>query len=314
MLAAGVVRSLRARGDEVVVLQRSPAELGDEVHEVLGDVRDIAVARTAVAGCDAVVHAAAKVDVIGQWHDFESINFGGTQAVMSAATDAGVESFVYVSTPSVAHAGRSIVGEGATPADVDGARGHYARSKAMAEQHALASGDLAVVAIRPHLVWGPGDTQLVGRMVERAKAGRLATIGTGAALIDSTVVDNAVAALVAGLDRAAEPEVRGRPFVVSNGEPRPVGELIRAIVEAHGVEMPQRRVPKPVAMGAGKAIGWLWERADRAEPPLTDFLVEQLTTAHWFDLRETRSALGWEPQVSIDEGLRRLAAAAAAGS
>ena len=113
--------------------------------------------------------------------------------------------FVHVSSPSVAHYGQSLVGASAGRADPDRARGHYARSKAQAELIALAANSppFPVVAIRPHLIWGPGDTQLVGRIVDRARAGRLAIVGSGASLIDTTYIDNAADALVAALDQCS---------------------------------------------------------------------------------------------------------------
>ena len=157
-----------------------------------------------------------------------------------------------------------------------------------------------MVVVRPHLVWGPGDPQLVGRIVARARAGRLPVVGTGTALIDTTYVDNAVDALVAALDRA--PEVTGRTFVVSNGEPRPVAELVASICAASGVAPPRVAVPAALARAAGAVV----ERIVPRDPPMTRFLAEQLSTAHWFDQRATRAALGWAPRVSLDEGFARL--------
>ena len=154
--------------------------------------------------------------------------------------------------------------------------------------------------MRPHLVWGPGDTQLVGRILARARAGRLAVVGTGTALIDTTYVDDAVDALVAALDRA--PDLHGRVLVVSGGEPRPVAELLASICAAVGAPTPRVAVPARLARVAGAVAETLW----RHEPPMTRFLAEQLSTAHWFDQRETRAALGWAPRVGLDEGFRRL--------
>ena len=177
LLGGDVARLLADRGDEVVVLQRRPSGLGLE--ERLADVRDPAALAAAVEGMDAVVHLAAKVNVVGAWADYLAINVEGTRALVEAAARAGVRRFVQVSSPSVAHAGRSLVGAGAAPADPASARGPYSRSKAMAEQIALAAHGpaMAVVAVRPHLVWGPGDTQLVERIVERGRSGRLALVG-----------------------------------------------------------------------------------------------------------------------------------------
>lgn len=300
-----MVDRLVARGDEVTVLQRRSA--AREVAEVLGDVGEPSVVGRAVEGQDAVVHLAAKVDVVGPWEDFERVNVGGTVRLLETARGAGVGRFVHVSSPSVAHGGAALVAADAGAADPDATRGHYSTSKAMAEREALAraGSGFDVVAIRPHLVWGPGDTQLVGRIVERARQGRLATIGSGAALIDSTYVDNAADALVAAVDRA--PVASGQALVVSNGEPRPVRELLERIVGAAGLTMPGLKVPGRVAFVGGLAVERAWSGLGRDdEPPMTSFLAEQLTTAHWFDQRRTRELLAWEPVVPLAEGFERL--------
>ena len=208
MLGRATAQALLDRGDEVTVLQRRPAGL--DCREVLGDVADAGAVADAVAGQQMVLHLAAKVDVVGPWEGYRLANVVGTRNVVAACEASAVSRLVHVSSPSVAHAGDSLVGVGAEPADVARSHGHYARSKAMAERISLSadSDSLAVLAIRPHLVWGPGDTQLVGRIVERAQAGRLPLIGTGAALIDTTYVDNAVTALRRGgrrLRRTARP-------------------------------------------------------------------------------------------------------------
>ncbi len=307
LVGRSVVGLLRGRGDEVKVFQRRPSGIG--VAEHLGDISDPMAVGDAVAGADAVVHLAARAGVTGQWELFEQANVVGTRCVVDAARAAGVTRFVHVSSPSVAHTGRSLIGAGPDAAEPDRVRGHYARSKAHAELIALAADapGMAVTAIRPHLIWGPGDTQLVGRIVARAKAGRLAIVGTGTSLIDTTYVDNAADALVAALDRA--PQIAGRALVVTNGQPRPVRELLNRIVLAAGLEPPRFTVPYRVARTGGLAVEKIWERQDRPDdPPLTSFLAEQLGTAHWFDQRETRLALDWQPAVSLAEGFQRLRA------
>lgn len=308
MLGAATARALAARGDEVTVLQRRPAGLG--LPEVLVDVSDASAVAAAAVGQDAVIHLAAKVNVVGPWPEYARVNIAGTRAVVEACRAAGVPRLVHVSSPSVAHSGSSLVGAGAAPAVPAHARGPYARSKAEAELVALAADapELAVVAVRPHLVWGPGDPQLIARIVARGRSGRLPLIGSGAVLVDTTYVDNAAEALVAALDHA--PAAHGQALVVTNGEPRPIRELLTAICRAAGVPGPRWRVPAPVAGVAGRAVEWLWAlRADAGEdPPITGFLVEQLSTAHWFDQRHTREVLHWRPRVGLDEGFERLAA------
>ena len=305
LLGRGVAESLHERGDEVTVFQRHPSGL--DLAERLGDVADRAAVTSAVARADAVVHLAARVGVTGPWSAFERTNIVGTQAVVEAAALAGVGRLVFVSSPSVAHAGSSLVGADAGRADPQATRGHYATSKAAAELIALgaAADGFAVMAIRPHLVWGPGDTQLVGRIVDRARQGRLAIVGTGAALIDTTYIDNAVDAIVAAVDRA--PQLAGRVLVVSNGQPRTVRELLSRIVTAAGLPPPRFRVPATAAKAGGWVVEEVWERRGlETDPPMTSFLAEQLATAHWFDQRETRRALGWTPAVTLEDGFTRL--------
>jgi nucleoside-diphosphate-sugar epimerase len=313
LIGAGVAAALIARGDEVVVQQRSRSEtlgrLG--VRQELGDIRDLDVVLAAAAGCDAIVHLAAKVGVVGDWEDYRSINVDGTRNVLRTAQRRGVGRVVHVSSPSVAHGGEPIVGGGADEPVLGRRRAWYPESKAMAEIDALAAAgdELGVVAVRPHLVWGPGDTQLVGRIVERAATGRLALVGGGRALVDTTYVDNAVDALVAALD-AVEPGARcsGRAYVVSNDEPRMIRELVEGICHAAGVPFEPRTVSLRVGRSLVAVVERAWPLLRRDdEPPLTQFLAEQLGTTHWFDPRPARDDLGWTPVVSIDEGLSRLA-------
>jgi 2-alkyl-3-oxoalkanoate reductase len=306
LIGRRTVEQLIARGDVVTTLQRRRSGL--PVRELLGDVTDEHAVSRACEGQEAVVHLAARVGATGPWAAFERTNVAGTAIVVREAQAAGVGAFVHVSSPAVAHAGRSLVGARSEAANPGATRGRYATSKAMAELLALdaSSEAMPVVALRPHLVWGPGDTQLVGRVVERARRGRLAVVGSGAALVDSTYVDNAASALVAAVDRAAD--LGGRALVVSNGEPRTVCELVARVLTAAGEAVAPRHIPRIVAVGGGAIVERVWAATRRPDdPPMTRFLAEQLATAHWFDLRETRAALAWAPTVSLAEGFAKLA-------
>lgn len=309
LLGNAVISTAVDHGWHVVALQRNASGLedGDRVVDVHGSVTDPASVERAMNGCDAVIHMAARVGIEGRWREFEDVNVNGTRVVLDAARRAEVRSFVYVSSPSVAHAGRALVGAGADPADPDKTRGHYARSKAMAEQLVLQASDVPVVALRPHLVWGPGDEQLIGRIVSRARSGRLFVIDGGRALIDTTYIDNAADAIVHALDKTIDERVRGRAFVISNGEPRPVREVVQSILAAAGVETSIRSIPFAPAFLAG-AVGEWAGAVSRREPLVTRFLVEQLATAHWFDPRPSWEALDWRPRIGFDEGMRRVAA------
>lgn len=305
LLGTATAQSLVNAGHDVKLFQRGRADV--DLPQISGDVQDVAALTSAVRGCDAIVHMAAKVSTVGRWSEFEAVNVRGTHNALLAATRQGVSRFIYISSPSVAHAGNALVGTGATPATPSNARSHYSRSKAIAELEVLARADLATVAIRPHLVWGPGDTQLIERIIERARHGRLFLIDHGSALIDTTYVDNAADAIQSALDRVTEPSVRGQAFVVSNGEPRTVAELFTRITRSAGVAPPNRSVPSALARTGGGLVEAWWGVTRRSdEPPISRFLAEQLSTAHWFAQERTRSALHWAPAVSLDDGFTQL--------
>ena len=325
LLGRESVLALLRAGYDVRVFQRGdsgiaallPDSIRPRFEQVRGDITNAQAVDLAMTGVNGVVHAAAKVSVSGEWADYERINIEGTRTLLQAALNHSVGSFLYISSPSVAHAGAAIVGDGAGVASPEHARGNYARSKAAAELLALeangtalpGSGVLRVGALRPHLMWGPGDTQLVERILERSAAGRLPLLSGGTGLIDTLYIDNAADALVRGYQRLDA--FAGRALVVTNGQPRTIAELLGGFCEAVGVPAPRFSVPAKVAALAGKVIERVWERLPKNvtagdEPPMTEFLAEQLSTAHWFDQRRTRELLQWEPAVSIEEGYERL--------
>lgn len=302
LLASATVQALQERGHDVVTLQRRPS--GFDVEEHLGDIRDARLVAGAARRADAILHAAARVGIVGTPAEFAAVNVRGTANVLAAARAAGA-AVVHVSSPSVAHTGGALVAAPAAPA-VAGHASSYPRTKALAEQLVLAAGDLATTAVRPHLVWGPGDTQFVERIIGRARAGRLVLVGHGSALVDTTYVTNAADALVAAVEGLGEAApFLHRPVVVANGEPRPIAEVVERICWAAGVPFEPRSVPLPVARVLGAVAERAWRRG---EPPITRFVADQLGTAHWFDRGEARRMLGWEPRVELDQGFALLAA------
>lgn len=313
LLGRSVAARLADLGYQVTTFQRSASGLST-VRDVRGSLTDPKAVEEAAAGQDAIIHMAAKVSVSGKREVFEQVNILGTEQIFDGAWAAGVEHVLHVSSPSVAHAGTSLIGAPAGPPDPEHAEGHYAQTKAEAELIAEARGSVGinVLIMRPHLVWGPGDGQLTKRIIDRAKSGRLPLLGSGAPLVDTLYIDNAVDAFVAGLRRLpqiAQLPAAHRRLVVTNGEPRPIGELLMGIAAAGGAKEPRLRIPPAVAKAAGAVVEKLWAATGPHddEPPMTRFLAEQLSTAHWFDQRHTREVLDWTPEVSIDEGLLKLA-------
>jgi nucleoside-diphosphate-sugar epimerase len=187
---------------------------------------------------------------------------------------------------------------------------HYPATKALAERLALAanSAELAVTALRPHLIWGPGDNHLVPRLIAKARAGRLRRIGTRPNLVDTVYVDNAARAHLLAADRLAPGSaVAGRSYFISNGEPLPLWELVNRILAAADLPPVTRSIAPSLAVALGAVCEGLWGTLRLSgEPPMTRFVAHELASAHWFDLSAARRDFGYAPEVSIDEGLRRL--------
>ena len=305
MIGRKTAEELLRRGHDVQILQRGSSDL--EVPIFRGDIRDADAVQKAVSGCDVVIHAAAKVGLVGRFSEFRDINVVGTQHVMSAAVAAGARGVVYVSSPSVSYSTTPVLGAVSPPAR-DDVLGHYSQTKSVAESAVLADTRIAAVALRPHLVWGPGDTQLVGRIVERARQRRLALVDNGEAVVDSTYIDNVADALAAAAERVGVQEnLSGRALVVSNGEPRTVASLVQSICSAANVPYAPRNFGLGAAVRLGKVIEAVYKLRPHAEPPLTAFTAYQLGISHWFDISETKELLQWSPRISLDEGFALLA-------
>lgn len=283
------------------------------VHQLRGDLGDREAVLAAARGCDAIFHNAARAGAWGSYASYHRANVIGTDNVIAACHAHGINRLVYTSTPSVTHRATHPVA-GGTAADVpygEHLKAPYAATKLVAEKAVLAANaaDLATVALRPRLIWGPGDHQLLPRLAERARAGRLRLVGGGDNLVDTTYIDNAAQAHFDAFEHLAPGAAcAGRAYFISNGEPRPMREIVNALLAAVGAPP----VTKSLPFGAAYAIGAVCEAAWsllplRGEPPLTRFLAEQLATTHWYDMGPARRDFGYVPQVTIAEGLERLA-------
>ena len=312
-LGAAICRALVARGDTVASVARSRSAALDAlgVEQIEGDVSDFDPMVRATRGRDAVIHTAAKAGAWGRLEDYYAINVRGTDNVVAACGANGVAKLVHTSSPSVVFRGRDLDGPDESAPYADHYRAHYPATKKLAEQHALAanSPELAVVALRPHLIWGPGDHHLLPRLAARARAGRLRFIGAPGKRIDVTYIDNAAQAHLDALDRLAPGSpIAGRAYFISDGEPVETEVIVNGMLRAVGVAPETRRIPVPLAWAVATVLEGVWTLLGRdSEPPLTRFMVEHLSTSHWFDISAARRDLGYAPRVTINDGLARLA-------
>ncbi len=312
-LGGAIIDQLLARGMDVRSISRGkyPALEAKGVECIQADLSNANAVTAATEGCDAVIHTAAKAGVWGDYDEYFDANVTGTRNVILACKAHAVPKLIYTSTPSVTFAGVDEDGVDESMPYAENFLCHYAASKAQAERDVLAAngGTLSTVALRPHLIWGPGDHHLVPRVIARAKAGKLKLVGSGKNRVDATYIDNAAEAHLCALD-VLNPEAAcaGRAYYISNDEPIPMDELLNRILKAGGLPPVSRSVPPAVAYFAGATLEKVYSALGKKEEPImTRFVARQLATAHWFNISGAKRDLGYRPSVNMDEGMERLA-------
>ncbi len=314
-LGRAITEQLVARGDVVRTFSRGdyPFLQSLGVEALRGDIRDAAAVAAACRGIDCVFHTAAKPGIWGPWAEYYSINTVGTRNVLEGCRQHEVAALVYSSSPSVTFDGSAQEGVDESAPYPKRWLCHYPHTKALAEQLVLQAdtpGRLRTVALRPHLIWGPRDGHLVPRLIARAKAGRLRQVGDGTNLIDMVYIDNAVQAHIDAGDvlREADPRAGGKPYFVSQGQPVRCWEWINEILGLAGLPPIDKRISLAAAYRLGGVCEGLYKLLGIGrEPPMTRFLAAQLGRSHYFDIAAARRDLNYQPLVSTEEGMTRLA-------
>lgn len=313
-LGSRLIQHLLDQGHQVdaLVHRRNDVVAAFEVPVHHGDIRDYTAIEAAFENIDCVFHTAAITGIWGPWKRYHSINVVGTRNVVQACINQGVPKLVFTSSPSVTFAGEHQINENENAPYPKSWLCHYQHSKALAEQHVLDSNDpreLMTCALRPHLIWGPGDKHLIPRLVQRARAKQLRKIGDGNNQVDVTYIDNACHAhLLAANALKPESPACGRAYFISNGEPVNCWGFINEILAIAGAPKVRKKLSFYWAWKLGVALEtWHEMLGITDEPRLTRFLAAQLAKSHYFDIGRAQVDLGYQPIVSIDEGLSRLA-------
>ncbi len=318
-----IAERLLGAGRPVRVLSRRPLpaleNLGAEV--LRGDLDNLAALRRGCEGATTVFHVAGRVGVWGPDADFFKVNVEGTSNVIVACRSAGVRRLVYTSSPSVVYNGGDLAGVDESVPLCTQAPCAYPTSKAAAERlvQAAHSGELATVSLRPHLVWGPGDRNVVPRVLALARQGRLKIIGSGKNRVDVTHIANVVDAHLLAEQaligpqpstlnpQPAGPPAAGRAYFITNGEPIVLWDWINELLS--GLDLPEikKHVSLGAAYAAGAALETLWRVLPlKGEPPMTRFVAKEMATDHWFDISAARRDLGYAPRVTMTVGTAEL--------
>lgn len=282
------------------------------VPTIKGDLRKKEdVERALQNGFDAVFHVAALAGVWGKHEDYYSINYLGTKNLIEAARRFGIKKFVYTSTPSVVFNKDDLNGVGEEQPYATEFLNSYSETKTLAEKFVLESNDgsgFLTCAIRPHLIWGPGDPHLFPRVIQKGKEGKLKIVGDGENLVDIVYVENAAMAHVQAFDKLdAGSPVCGQAYFVGQERPVNLWSFINQVLAEVKVEP----VNTYISVSTAYKVGWVLEKVfkllgiKKPEPPMTRFVALNLGKSHYFSHEKARRDFGYVPEVSIEEGLKR---------
>ena len=301
-LGGAVACRLIAAGTAVRLLSRRPLpEFDGTGAEVFpGDLEDRDSVLAACAGVAGVVHAAAKPGIDAPLETFLGPNVAGTRHVIDGCLRQRVPALVHISSPSVAFDGAPHDGRDETLPPLNRGMGNYSHSKLLAERDVLRADrvrGLRTVAVRPHLIWGPGDRHVLPGVVEKLRSGRFPSIGGADPLVATTFIQNAAAAVTLVLrELPRRPELAGRGYFLNDLPAVRLREFVRRVASEAGIEEPRfRSLPRPVATLAGRTATAAWRTLGRRdEPPLSPFTVAQLSVPHWYRTDELERFGAWE--------------------
>lgn len=312
-LGKAICRWLRYADIDVVGFARGdyPELSAMGVTMIKGDLSDQQCLFDAMSGCDVVFHVASKAGVWGDKQSYFQPNVEGTENIINACVAHNIDRLIYTSTPSVTFSGKDENGIDESSPYADQFLNFYGLSKALAEQKVLNSNhpSLKTIALRPHLIWGPGDRHLVPRVLERAKAGKLKLVGKTDKLVDTIYIDNAVYGhLLAAVELAQdEPKCAGKAYFLSNDEPIFMAEMLNKILACQDLPAVTKRVPASIAYAVGSLLEWGYLALRKQdEPIMTRFVAKQLSTAHYFDISAAKQDFGYAALISIDQGMAEL--------
>jgi len=316
-VGAAIARVLKARGDDVIVLDLAPECPVEGVDYRRIDITDKTAVIEACRGVDTIIHNASIVHTKQNKQDVVwSVNLGGTENMLEAAQQQGVPRFVYISSGSVVYEGKDIENGDESLPYSSVSQAPYADSKIAAEKLVLAEngkGGVATCALRPHVIFGPGDNRFMPALLAKGRNGQLRfQIGRGVWLSDYTYVSNLTDAVLLADEALAKDGLNsiaaGQAYFITNGEPMPFWDFIRKVAARLGFPPVKYRAPKSlvyVIAAVMEGIDTLKGGTLNAEDGLTRFAIRYMCTHHYFSIEKARRELGYNPSVTVDEGIER---------
>lgn len=308
-LGGAIVRQLLARGDEVTSVSRSRypelERLG--VRCIACDLADAPTTMAAFEGQDLVFHVAAKAGVWGPRAEYERANVSATVNVLDACRAHGINRLVYTSSPSVCFDGSDHLDADNSLPRATEFLAHYPDSKARAEKLVLDanSAELATCALRPHLIFGPGDPHILPRLIDRARKGRLVIVGDGSNEVTLTYVENAAHAhLCAANSLSPAAPHAGKAYFIGQEEPVRLWTWIGDLLGELGLPPVKRRLSESAARRVGSVLETMWRLGHLpGEPPMTRFLASQLARSHSYTMEPAKRDFGYSIVVSMPDAV-----------
>lgn len=308
-LGRNLSASLLSKGHKVWNFSRNkhPQLQAMGVDTICGDLQNEADVSAAFKGMNVVFHVASRVGIWGDYDEYYRINVIGTENVIKACRANGITKLIYTSTPSVIFDWGDLCGVDETTPYSKNFHGHYAKTKAMAEQMVLQANDdkLCTVALRPHLIIGPDDPHLIPRLVKAAKQGRLKIVGTGKNLVDITYIQNAVDAHILAFEKLSpQSKLAGQAYFIGQERPVVLWDFINEILSRYNLPKITKKVPERIAFNIGLFFE-CWYKFFRinGEPPMTRFVSLQFSRSHYFSHQKAKNDFGYEPKISIEQAL-----------
>lgn len=311
-LGTAIVKKLSSDGHDIISYSRGHYahlnELG--VTHYQGNLSQLPTLLKAMEGCQAVFHVAAKAGIWGDYQGFYEANVTGTENILRACKHLAIPHLIYTSTPSVIYHKGGIEGADETLPYPNEFEAAYPETKAIAEQMVLQanSSQIKTIALRPHLIWGPGDHHFLPRLLKRAKAGKLKFLGNEPLLVDCVYIDNAAEAhILAWKALKNNPQACGKAYFITQNQPIPIQDLVNGILQAAEVPEVTQSISPKIALLAGIVLERVYQLLKlKGEPPMTRFMARQLSTPHWFNTEAAQKDLGYQANISIEEGFKRL--------
>ncbi len=310
-LGLHICQLLRNDGHDVSSLSRSHYISLDtlDIKTIKCDLRNSDdVSKLDLSSFDAIIHTAAKAGVWGDKAEYFNINYIGTQSLFNQAKECGVKYFIYTSSPSVVFGKEDILNGDESIPYPEKYYTAYAESKALAEEYVLSSScdDILSLAIRPHLIWGPGDPHLIPRILEKAKLGQLKLVGNGTNKVDIIYVKNAALAHINALNSlVAKNDLGGNAYFIGQEKPVVLWDFINQVLALNKLNPVEKSVSFNLAYNMGYFFELLFSILGimKPEPPMTRFVALQLAKSHYFSHEKAATDFNYEVITSIDQGL-----------